>query len=337
MSLFVNSHIPQIGCFWKAAKRPAHGVRNNRSPMQAPVRARSIGSGAPHDFAPVGRNKKPMRFFLGTIAKLVCLLCLLFSLNAYCALSHEESATLLREAERCFDDGNEAAAVSHERAMENWRKAVSRYEKVIKEGNIVNGALYYNLGNAYFRLGDMGNAIANYRRAERLIPCDANVQKNLAYARRNCQDNIQEPESKKVLKTLFFWHYDFPLGVRELLFVIGFCGFCLFGCLRLKLRRTWLSGIMGACALLAVVMAASMLVTELGERRTTYGVIVASEVEGRKGNSESYDKSFQAPLHAGTEFRLLETRGNWVEIQLADNQTCWLPAEATVLIQAISN
>ena len=333
MSIFASSHISPDGSFPRAAKRPTHGVRDNRSPMQVPVRTRSIESAAPHDFAPIGRNNKPVRFFLGAIVKLVCLLCLLFSLSAFCALSNEESTTLLREAERCFDDGNEAAAVNHEHAIECWRKAVSRYEKVIKEGKIVNGALYYNLGNAYFRLGDMGNAIANYRRAERLIPRDANVQKNLAYARRNCQDNIQEPESKKVLKTLFFWHYDFPLGLRELFFVIGFCGFCHFGILRLKLRRTWVSAIMGVCALLAVVMAASMLVTELGERRTTYGVIVASEVEGRKGNSESYDKSFQAPLHAGTEFRLLETRGNWMEIQLADNQTCWLPAEAVVLIR----
>ena len=100
MSIFASSHISQEFFSWEAAKRPAHGVRDKRSPMQAPARARSIGSTAPHDFAPVGRNKKPVRFFLGAIAKLVCLLCLLFSLNAYCTLSHEESATLLREADR---------------------------------------------------------------------------------------------------------------------------------------------------------------------------------------------------------------------------------------------
>ena len=270
---------------------------------------------------------------MNTFIKIICLICILFCLSAFCALSHEECTTLLREAERCFDDGNEAAAVSHERAVENWRKAVARYERVIKEGEVVNGALFYNLGNAYFRLGDMGNAIANYRRAQRLIPRDANVQKNLAYARRNCQDNIQEPESRKVLKTLFFWHYDFPLGIRELLFVITLCGACFLGIVRLKVKRSWLTATIVVLFLMAIVMATSMLTTELSERRTIYGVIVASEVEGRKGNSESYDKSFQAPLHAGTEFRLLESRGNWVEIQLADNQTCWLPTEAVVLIQ----
>ena len=264
--------------------------------------------------------------------KTILLLLVAFCLAVQGALTTEECATLLREAERCFDDGNEAAATSHERAMENWRKSVTRYEKVIKDGNVVNGALFYNLGNAYIRLGEMGNAIANYRRAEMLIPRDANVQRNLAYARRNCQDSIQEPEARKVLKTLFFWHYDFPLQLRELLFVIAFCGACLLGIVRLRMKRSWVLACLCVLGLLAVTMAVSMLITELGERRTTYGVIVAAEIDGRKGNSESYDKSFQAPLHAGTEFRLLEARGNWVEIQLADNQTCWLPAESVTLI-----
>ena len=84
--------------------------------------------------------------------KTIFLLFVLFCLSAYCALSHEESTTLLREAERCFDDGNEAAAVNHELAIECWRKAVSRYEKVIKEGNIVNGALYLLFYTGYFIL-----------------------------------------------------------------------------------------------------------------------------------------------------------------------------------------
>ena len=92
-----------------------------------------------------------MNSWIQRIALLLVALCT----AAQCALTTEECASLLREAERCFDDGNEVAATSHERAVENWRKAVTRYEKVIKEGNVANGALFYNLGNAYFRLGEM--------------------------------------------------------------------------------------------------------------------------------------------------------------------------------------
>ena len=41
-----------------AAKRPAHGVRDNRSPMQAPVGRTALGKVAPHNSAPVGRNRR---------------------------------------------------------------------------------------------------------------------------------------------------------------------------------------------------------------------------------------------------------------------------------------
>ena len=36
----------------------AHGVRDNRSPMQAPVGRTALGEVAPYEAAPVGRNKK---------------------------------------------------------------------------------------------------------------------------------------------------------------------------------------------------------------------------------------------------------------------------------------
>ena len=54
----MDCSVSQEGSFLKAAKRPAHGVRNNRSPMQAPERARSIGEGRSPDFAPVRAQQK---------------------------------------------------------------------------------------------------------------------------------------------------------------------------------------------------------------------------------------------------------------------------------------
>ncbi len=55
-------YVPQEGCLAGPRKRPAHGVRDNRSPMQAPVRARSIGEDSPPDFAPVRAQQKLYRF-----------------------------------------------------------------------------------------------------------------------------------------------------------------------------------------------------------------------------------------------------------------------------------
>jgi len=58
------------------------------------------------------------------------------------------------------------------------------------------------------------------------------------------------------------------------------------------------------------------------------GVVVATEVIARKGDSETYEPSFKEPLHAGTEFRVREERAGWLQGELGDGRTCWLPEKA---------
>lgn len=243
----------------------------------------------------------------------------------------DDARDLCREAEKCFDKGNELSATDQTAAMEQWRMAAARLEKVAREADVANGPLFYNLGNIYFRLGDMGRAILNFRKAQKFTPNDVNLKRNLAYARRNCQDSVQEEESKKVMKTLFFWHYDFSLAIREVIFIICFCAFWLLCALRLKLKGYGTGIGLVACGILAVVVASSMMISEYSHRQAS-GVILSAEVVGRTGNSEAYERSFQEPLHAGTEFDLLETRGNWMEIRLADGKTCWIPADAAEML-----
>ena len=87
----------------------------------------------------------------------------------------------------------------------------------MREGGIENGKLYYNLGNVYFRMNDIGRAILNYRRAESYIPNDPNLHQNLSYARSRRLDEIEERQKTKVLRTLFFWHYDLSGWTRSLM------------------------------------------------------------------------------------------------------------------------
>ena len=86
-------------------------------------------------------------------------------------------------------------------------------------------------------------------------------------------------------------------------------------------------------ALSAVLLISLAADTVLG-RRTAAGVIVAGEVPARKGDGERYAHAFQEPLHSGTEFHSLETRGEWRHIRLADGQTCWIPARAAESVHA---
>ena len=47
-----------------------------------------------------------------------------------------------------------------------YAKAIEAYEAVLQSG-LVSGNLYFNLGNSYFKAGQVGRAILNYERARR--------------------------------------------------------------------------------------------------------------------------------------------------------------------------
>jgi hypothetical protein len=38
-------------------------------------------------------------------------------------------------------------------------------------------------------------------------------------------------------------------------------------------------------------------------------------------------------LHAGAEFVLVEERKNWVQVELPDGRTCWLPSGAVAMVR----
>lgn len=242
-------------------------------------------------------------------------------------LSPAQISNLFEEGKGFFRQANELAEKDPDQARDIFRKAALRFERMAREGGIENGKLYYNIGNAYFRMEDLGRAILNYRRALQYIPNDENLQQNLSYARARCRDRIPEPERRMVLKTLFFWHYDFTMRARSLIFASAFTAFWILAIGRLFWRRALFGPALVVTGLLAVLMFGSVLTDSIRLRRERSGVIISAEAVARKGDSMSYEQSFTEPLHAGTEFVVLEDRGDWVEIRLADERTCWLPAK----------
>ena len=233
---------------------------------------------------------------------------------------------LLEEASRFFQEANQLADQSQ--SAELYRKAAIRFEKLVQDG-VVNGKLYYNLGNTYFQLHDLGRTVLNYRRAQLYLPSDDNLRQNLLTARSQQADRIDQRQEAQLAKTLLFWHYDLPVQVRLTLLVAA--NALLWGGLGLRIYRGrgrwWPQAVALALALL---MAGSLLHERFG--RHLQGVLVAAETTARKGDGPAYAKSFDEPLHAGLEFSLVEKRGEWLYIELADGRRCWVPVEGAEII-----
>lgn len=247
-------------------------------------------------------------------------------------LPREQLYSLLTEANTAFQQAN-ATSGNRDQAAELYDKAILLYEKIIDQGQIHNAKLYYNLANAYFLTDDIGRAILNYRRAEQLDRSDVNIRNNLAFARSQRIDKVAVRTEKRVLETLFFWHYDFSLRTKFLLVCLFFATGCIAVTAMLWLGR---GPVTKTAAALSLILFFCFLVSVVVEARyrahTVEGVVTAAEIVARQGDGPNYPPSFQGPLHAGTEFVLVEQRPGWFHIELSDGSNAWIPAAAADLV-----
>jgi len=234
-----------------------------------------------------------------------------------------QKAEMFLAANAFFSQANDIMTTDPVKAMELYQKALLRYERLVEKG-VRNGKLYYNIGNVYYRLGDIGRAVLNYRRAERYIPTDPNLRQNLSFVLSQRLDKIEEKQEDKMLKTLFFWHYDLPATVRALVFAVFYSGFWILLVLRLYWARPWIHWGLGITVTIFLLLAGSLVIDHYGQARNRAGVLVAAEIVARKGDGRTYQPSFAEPLHGGTEFVLLEERGKWRFIELQDGRRTWV-------------
>jgi len=249
-------------------------------------------------------------------------------------ISGKEIFGLFHEANSMFSQANKLSLSDPAKAAALYKKSILRFERIIKDGGIENGKLYYNIGNIYFRTKDIGRAILNYRKAEQYIGNDINLQKNLEFARNTRKDQIEEKQETKVLKTVFFWHYDLSAKTRLILFTISFGLLWLFAAARLFIKKPFFTWAISITAVLSIFFTGSLVIEYITLQKSVPGVVISQEVIARKGNSDSYAKSFREPLHAGTEFTVLENRGNWFRVEFPDARTCWVPASDVELVRS---
>ena len=252
--------------------------------------------------------------------------------SADAELPKEKTYVLFSQANDAFREANSMREDS-QKAQKLYEKAILSYEKIIDEGKIESAGLYYNLANAYFLKGDLGRAILNYRRAENLDSADANIQKNLSFARSRRIDKVKVGTEKRVLQTLLFWHYDFSLKTKFILTCLFFAAGCIsltiaiwFGRMAPATITTTIAGLLMLCFLGSVVVEVNTQANRI------CGVITAEEVIARQGDGQNYAPSFKDPLHTGTEFDLLESRTSWLHIKLADDTDTWIPDHSADLI-----
>lgn len=259
----------------------------------------------------------------------LALLLLLALRTSASALPDAPQLVQLEQANQAFEQA--LTSPTPQVAHGHYQQAILGYEQLIAAG-VQNAKLYYNLGNAYFRVQDLGRAILAYRRGLRLEPGNRRLQANLSYARSRRTDQLDvTTQQRTVLSQVFFWQDELSVSTQWTLALLGY-GLVWSGALAQRYwRRPALTWGMVAAACGGLLFAAAAWHSAAQHTTTEAGVIVAEEVAVRKGNGESYTLQFPQPLHAGTECVVLETRGSWLAIQLANGTSGWIRRDSAAL------
>lgn len=242
-----------------------------------------------------------------------------------------------------YNQGNNLFGQAVDRQLSNPKEARSLYEESLLRflqisEEVQNGRLYYNIGNIYFHLGDMGRAILSYRKAALLIPGDKNLKENLSAARSQRVDSLDEKESLRILETIFFLHYNLSCSYKSVLFGVAFALawisaalLLLKGKYNLNLFRVIFTSTIVFSAV-ALISLGSVLINTMELKYNPGGVITADAIIARKGDGISYSPSYKEPLHSGLEFTLINERPGWYYIELPDNTRSWIPDSAAALV-----
>jgi len=246
------------------------------------------------------------------------------------ALTAPQRDAVLIEAHDAYALGLQLRSADAGAAKQAFLRAVDRF-RVLEDDGVINGPLLYDLGNAQVQAGRIGAGIATYLRAEPFMGSDARLTENLAYARSLVRTQVRADGSDAVLDRLLFWHTAWSPRTRLVLFALAWCA--LWGVLAVRCWRPvpGLRTTTSLACILAVALGVSLLwPVVIGE--SARGVLVLDDVIVRKGDDEAFAPRFEEPIHQGVEFRVLETRPQWLHIEFPDGQDGWVPRDAAQVV-----
>jgi tetratricopeptide (TPR) repeat protein len=207
-------------------------------------------------------------------------------------------------------------------AQGKFADAAAAYQKAVQSGT-VSAALYFNLGNAWFKSGQPGRALAAYREAQRLAPRDSDVRANLQFIRNQVQGPTMSPGAlERTLGTLSVNEWT---ALTLLPFWI-----CLLLLVAIQLRPAWQPALRGYAwaSGIATVVLALCLAGALSATSTHRAVVVANEAQVRYGPLENSDNAIT--VHDGAEVNVLDHKDDWVLVSVGDRNG-WLKRDQVLL------
>ena len=206
-----------------------------------------------------------------------------------------------------------------------YKEAIQTYQSILNDG-YQSASIYFNLGNAYYKQGEIPSAILYYEKAHKVAPGDADIQFNIQLANSKTTDKI-EPAPEFFLTK---WCDAFVLGfaintwavLSILLFVTG------FGLLTVYLFAQSVGIKKAAFFASAGLIFLGLLTILLAANQSRYfaahhqAIVFSTSVTVKSEPGPSAKNLFV--IHNGTKVDILENNNSWMRIKLANGNEGWI-------------
>lgn len=204
-----------------------------------------------------------------------------------------------------------------------YDEAVSLYNEILRGGR-VSGPLYYNLGNSYFKKGNLGRAVLSYERAGRFIPRDGDLNFNRRYARSRIVNYGGEKTNlpgRLVRNFILFYTID------EMVIIMACAGIAVGIVYLISLYLYWPRPLtrwaIAFLTLVFVTYGAGLIAKVRYERDTAVAVAAAESYFEPRADSTVHFK-----LPEGAKVKILKTEEGWAKVRRPDGKTGWVPQDA---------
>ena len=215
----------------------------------------------------------------------------------------------------------------------DYASAIQIYEALLNRGEAAD--IYYNLGNSYYKAGDIAKAILNYERALLLQPGNGDIRANLEIARSKTVDKVEPvPEiffvswTKSLINSMSVDSWAVCGVVCFILLIVSLYLFIFSKQIVLK-KAGFISGIVFLAVTILANVFANQQKDELTNRNSA--IVINPSVTVRSTPSESGTSLFI--LHEGHKGGVKDgSMKDWKEIRLEDGKVGWVPASAIEII-----
>jgi len=209
---------------------------------------------------------------------------------------------------------------NQEYAQGNFAEAISGYEALVGAGQW-SANLFYDLGNAYFRVGDFGHAVLNYERALALERHHPEVIANLQIARDEAHSlELQQSWPERYFQFASVNQYSIAAAIAFWLAM-----FAIVTLIFRRRRSATLIATLVFCLLLSAVAIYAVYTLERGSNGSALAIVTGKNVQARLATADTANSILALP--SGSEVKILSTRGDWIYAALPNNLRGWIPAK----------